>query len=48
MAVLVDTYDTPDDLMLNSDQTGVPLIPSSDYTRTNKGEKDISTQGYGD
>lgn len=48
IAMLVDLYDIPDALVVNSDQTGIPLVPSSDYTRAAKGAKDVSTHGHGD
>jgi hypothetical protein len=48
IAFLVDLYDIPAELVVNSDQTGIPLVPSSDYTRAPKGAKDVSTHGHGD
>lgn len=48
IAHLVDLYDVPAELVVNSDQTGIPLVPSSDYTRAAKGAKDVSTHGHGD
>lgn len=48
IAHLVDLYEIPAELVVNSDQTGIPLVPSSDYTRAPKGAKDVSTHGHGD
>jgi hypothetical protein len=35
-------------LVINSDQTGLPTIPSPQYTRASKGSKDVSVNGYGE
>jgi hypothetical protein len=48
MAYLIKAYDVPPALTLNSDQTGVPLTPCSNYTRAKKGAKEVSATGYGD
>jgi hypothetical protein len=45
---LADLYKIPADLVLNSDQTGLPLTPSSDYNRAMKGAKEVSCAGWGD
>ena len=48
LALLCDLWEIPPELVYNSDQTGVRLIPSSDYTRAAKGSIDVSVHGYGD
>ena len=48
IAFLADLYDIPAELVVNSDQTGMPLVPASDFTRAPKGAKDVSTNGQGD
>lgn len=45
---LINTHQIPPEMFINSDQTGVPLTPSSNYTRAPKGAKDVTNTGYGD
>jgi hypothetical protein len=46
LAFLSDLYDVPPELVANSDQTGVPLVPSSNYQWARKGSKDVSVNGF--
>ena len=48
MAFLVDMYEIPDALVVNSDQTGVPFVPAPNYTWAPKGAKDVSVNGFGE
>ena len=48
MAFLIATYKIPAALTINSDQTGVPLTPCTNYTRAPKGSKEVTASGYGD
>jgi hypothetical protein len=45
---VVQTNNIPASLVINSDQTGIPLIPSPQYTRAPKGSLDVSVNGYGE
>jgi hypothetical protein len=48
LAFLVDKYDIPPELVLNSDQTGVPFVPAPQYQWAPKGSKDVSVNGFGE
>jgi hypothetical protein len=48
MVFLIVTYSIPPALCINSDQTGVPLTPCSNFTRAPKGAKEVTATGYGD
>lgn len=48
LAVLVSLYEIPMDLVVNSDQTGIQLVPSGKKTWTFKGSKDVSVIGNED
>jgi hypothetical protein len=48
VTLVVHTNKIPAELVINSDQTGIPLIPSPQYTRAPKGAKDVSVNGYGE
>jgi hypothetical protein len=48
IAYLADIHKIPAELLINSDQTGVPLTPASNYTRAPKGAKQVTAAGYGD
>jgi hypothetical protein len=45
---IVHTHKIPAALVINSDQTGLPVVPSPQYTRAPKGSKDVSVNGYGE
>lgn len=46
LAVLVYLYNVPAGLVLNMDQTGLHLVPASNYTRAKIGSKDVSCIGF--
>ena len=48
LAHLCDLYDKPAELVINSDQKGLPLVASDAYMRSEKGAVDVSTNGYGE
>ena len=48
MAFLVDMYEVPPELVVNSDQTGVPFVPAPQYDWAQTGTKDVSANGYGE
>lgn len=48
VAFLKDQHQIPEELILNSDQTGVPLTPSTNYNWVPKGSKGCTGTGYGD
>ncbi len=41
IAALVKTYDIPEELVINSDQTAFHIRPSTDQTYDIKGVKDV-------
>ena len=45
---LIQEHNIPDDLVVNFDQTGVKLVPTSDYTFAPKGTHDVSATGSND
>lgn len=45
---MVKTHNVPKELVLNTDQTGMPLVPSTDYQRAEKGAKSVTSNGAGD
>jgi hypothetical protein len=45
---VIDTNSIPAALVINSDQTGLPIVPSPQYTRAPKGAVDVSVNGYGE
>ena len=48
MAFLVDMYEVPPELVVNSDQTGVAFVPAPQHNWAQKGTKDVSANGYGE
>lgn len=48
VTLVVHTHNIPPDLVINSDQTGMPLVPSPQYTRAPKGALDVTVNGYGE
>lgn len=48
MAFLVNTYGIEPEMVLNSDQTGVPLTPCGNYQYAPTGSKEVTAPGYGD
>ena len=44
----VRKYDTPDELIINWDQTGVDVVPASKWTMHGRGEKQIPIKGIDD
>ena len=48
MAFLVDMYEVPPELVVNSDQTVVPFVPAPQYNWAQTGNKDVSANGYGE
>ena len=48
IATLVEENDIPDSMIVNFDQTGVNIIPSSEWTMDVKGQKQVSVTGLGD
>jgi hypothetical protein len=45
---VINTNSFPAALVINSDQTGLPIVPSPQYTRAPKGAVNVSMNGYGD
>jgi hypothetical protein len=45
---VIHTNNIPPSLVINSDQTGLPTIPSPQYSRAPRGAKDVSVNGYGE
>ncbi len=45
IAALVKTYDIPEELVINSNQTGLHIRPSTDQTYDVKGVKDVKSLG---
>ena len=48
LAALVRCHKIPSSLVMNTDQTGIPLVPSTAYTRAEKGAKSVTCNGAGD
>jgi hypothetical protein len=48
IAALVKTYDIPEELVINSDQTALHIRPSTDQTYDVKGVKDVKNLGKDD
>ena len=48
LASLVNAHSVPPELVLNTDQTGVHLVPNTQYQRATTGVKDVSCNGSGE
>ena len=48
VAFLADAHNVTEYLIINSDQTGTPLTPSTKYNWVPKGSKECTGTGYGD
>ena len=48
ISTIVEDNDIPDSMIVNFDQTGVNIVPSSEWTMELKGEKQVSVAGLGD
>jgi hypothetical protein len=48
IAALVKTYDIPEELVINSDQTALHIRPSTDQTYDVRGVKDVKSLGKDD